>query len=585
MKFNSPSSSLILFLAACAIILGIGYTAAILAPGNPIIPPNTFDSILLPNTVGVFPEPRDMFVFVVLLLSIPVVVIATAMVAARIGGSTDQPAQIFWAIIVSSTLILITGHFIQGAFILFKSWSALTTILIVALMSHLVLNKPKVIAQKAHSAISLLIALAAFLILAQRVWTEESLLYGAPISSHYEAVTSAVVRISTGGTCLADVIAQYGCYGEYLAPVLQMLGRDVFVVSSLFALLLIAAVWATATFAQHLVFHPTLRIACLLCIIIAAGFNLVYYVNDPVLQYFPLRFVLPALSLLLAIWFQKSADWRRALALGLFSGFALTWNLESGAAITISFLAFVTFGNFTERPWLTRTGWATAAQNAAAHLIAGTCFVSAFIVFLMVKSEVPVDLGSYVIYQKVFSMTGFGMIPLSAFPDPLVHTCSHHLWSAHLRRATNRGAQRPRQKPRACDIPRHYEHWPRSLLHRAFACSRFATSGVAQRHFVFLPAGQIYSVDEVSNSERRHHPCHRATGRFFSSPPSPPLPRFHGRPGGLLSRPIRPFSKTSNSLKATHDQESQSRSYRSIKASCTATQTQDLRSRDQALLR
>lgn len=396
--------------------------AVLVAPTNPLVPSNAFDTILLPNTVGIHPEPRDMFVFVATLLFIPLTLTGIVIAGLRLDETFESACSIFWAIVLASIIILVAGGFLLEIRSAAIFWYLVVALICLVLAKQALSLMPSTLEKVLNRGLLGLLLISVALVLTQRVWTASSLVYYGPISSHYEAVTSSVVRIASGGTCLVDVITQYGCYGEFVAPFLKIAGSSVTAVTVLFSALLIAAIGAAMRFSTKIITHPLLILGCCLCIVITAALNLVYYVNDPVLQYFPLRFLFPSISLLMAAWFQNHPNKARAALSGLFAGAAITWNLESGIAVFISLGAFVTIGNFTARPWLEQERRFEAMFNAAAYLLGAVVFVSAFVAFLSVKSGRPVDLQNYIIYQKVFSVTGFGMIPLPPPPS---------LWMIH----------------------------------------------------------------------------------------------------------------------------------------------------------
>lgn len=396
--------------------------AVLVAPNNPLVRGNAFDTILLPNTVGIHPEPRDMFVFVATLLFIPLILAGLVIAGSRLDETFESAGSIFWSIVSASIIILLTGGFfpeIQGAT---TFWHLIITLICLVVAKRALSSTPSNLEKVRQKGLLGPLLISVVLVFMQRVWTAGSLVYYGPISSHYEAVTASVVRIASGGTCLADVIAQYGCYGEFVAPFLRIAGSNVTAVTVLFSVLLIVAIGAAMRFSTKLIAHPLLILGCCLCIVITAALNLVYYVNDPVLQYFPLRFLFPSISLLMAPWFQGNPGKARAVLAGMFAGSAITWNLESGMAVFISLGAFVTIGNFTARPWLEQTGRSEAIFNAVAYLLGAVVFVSGFVAFLSVKSGARIDLQNYIIFQKVFSVTGFGMIPLPPPPS---------LWMIH----------------------------------------------------------------------------------------------------------------------------------------------------------
>ena len=405
------SPSLLLYGAACATMVVLGYFLFLISPRPDPRGTTGTMSLLLPNTVGVYPEPQDAFLFISLALAAFLVLIGVFAVGLRSNRLAVDPQPVFWSIAAIAFVVLIAERSYGDG----GAWGAAIGGCVAAVVVAIIVP-PKLQMQSARIGFWLLFPAAAALILLQRVWTTDSLVYSGPISSHYEAVTSSIVRVASGSTCLAEVLPQYGCYGEFLAPLLQIFGSTITVLTVVLAVLLIAALWASMAFAAAIVKHPLVLLGCSLCLVMAAGFNLRYDNIDPVLQYFPLRFLFPVLSLLLAMWFQRGPSNRRAFVLGIAGGAGLAWNLESGVAMTISLGAFVTIGNFTAHPWRTRAGIAASLWQVLAYSFGVAAFVIAFVVYLVLKADGPVDLRYLVVFQQVFAMTGFGMIPIPAFP-------------------------------------------------------------------------------------------------------------------------------------------------------------------------
>jgi hypothetical protein len=263
----------------------------------------------------------------------------------------------------------------------------------------------------------LVLAISAISIGAFRIWTVHDITYSATFTSHYEAVTSAAVRIAGGETCLAEVLPQYGCYGEYLAPALRFIGTSTLAVTSLFAVLQIISVAVVIVFARSLIRLLPVLLACVLCLIIEVVLNNQPETNDPILQYYPIRFLFPALSLAVACWAQRRFNWPRSALAGAFSAVAITWNLESGLAVCVSLAAFVCLGDFASPVW-------SSTRNILAGLLRGLSFAAAaigtlavFILYLYVKSHGDVNIAGYFVFQKTFYLTGFGMILIPPFPD------------------------------------------------------------------------------------------------------------------------------------------------------------------------
>jgi hypothetical protein len=216
------------FLIFCGVLLAIGYCLRSIAPSASPDVIQYSRSILLPNTVGVFPEPQDPFMFVSMTVASGLALFGLAVFAARTGRVPIEAGAVFWPVAAIGLAVVIYENAFRNIRIVAIGAAGL-------LVAFLLSKVPSRLRERAACfCLAAILPVFALLILLQRVWDEGSLVYGGPISSHYEAVTSSVVRISAGSTCLAEVLPQYGCYGEFLAPLLKLFGGTVPVVTALF---------------------------------------------------------------------------------------------------------------------------------------------------------------------------------------------------------------------------------------------------------------------------------------------------------------------------------------------------------------
>ncbi len=411
-------SSFVALVGAAAIYITIGYALALLGPANPDVVGSGFSPSLLPTWVDVHPEPLDRFLFVALTFAAPVVFMGVILVAPRLGGNLTEPTPIFCSLIGIVLAICV----VKGAFreipVLFDGWQWLATGLCILMAWLLAITPDRMHARVNRAACALAAVATLAMIASQRIMTLSSVTYsGGPVTVHHEAVASAAVRIASGQTCLAEVIPQYGCYGEFLGPLLQLTGSSVFAITLIFAVFQVAAVWAVLLFAKSILERPVAVTGCFLALLVATTLNLIYDNPDPILQYFPLRFMFPAFSLLVALWFQQAPSMGRSAVGGAFSGVALAWNLESGIAVAGALALFVAIGNFTSRPWEKGSEIMRSGLRLAAFVAGTGVFLAILIAYLFVKSGLTPDLSSYLLYQNVFYLTGFGMIPIPPFPD------------------------------------------------------------------------------------------------------------------------------------------------------------------------
>jgi hypothetical protein len=131
-------------------------------------------------------------------------------------------------------------------------------------------------------------------------------------------------------------------------------------------------------------------------------------VHDHYYQYFPLRFVFPALSLALgSLWRRPSPA--LAAALGAFGAAAVYWNSDSGIAVVGSLLCVVGLDLVprSEGPAL-RTTMASLASFAAALVLGLTLFVE----LGALRTGHRADLRELFHYADIFFISGWFMLPM-----------------------------------------------------------------------------------------------------------------------------------------------------------------------------
>lgn len=398
-------------------LAGLGLAIAYWGPANPGTPPPIALEILLPTTVEIYPKPLDRLLFVVITLAAPLFLAGTTAIASSADADLYDPRPVFWSLVATIVTILVAKSAVPELSRLLAGRQWLLTLACLTMASTLLLLPAKRQDQARWIAVGTVTVIGAAMISSQRIFTLANVMYGGLFASHYEAVTSAAVRIASGGTCLVDVIPQYGCYGEFLAPILALTGSSVLAVSTLYAILTITALSAVCVFIGIFIRNTIALVGCLLAMLVAVGLNLIYDNPDPILQYFPTRFVFPALSIFVARWLQNGTSRPRFFFAGLFAGAAICWNLESGLAVTGALGLFSAAGNFTEESFFQKNRITTSFRRSFSFILGVAIFICGFVYYLHLKSGSTPDISKFVLFQTVFYITGFGMIPIPALPD------------------------------------------------------------------------------------------------------------------------------------------------------------------------
>ena len=412
------SRTLVITIVATAAIIIVGYGLLLVSPKNPYAPPpNTID-ILLPSSLVVpQPKPRDRFIFFGLVMALPLCLGGIFHMVRRMRLTAVNPIPIFGIVLILTGLVAATKgafgtiltHMTGNVKTISLAWLAATLALIVALS-----RRP---GRYAPVFFGLAICLAGVTVLGLRVWTEHNVYYNSWFTSHGEAVLFPILRIALGDTCLVEALPQYGCYGEFLAPVLGALGPSVLSMTAVLAVLQVVAVTSVIFFARSIIQSPGLLIASVLSLFVAVVLNPRPDNPDPILQYYPIRFIFPALSILLVGWLQDRPHMLRAFAAGAFGGMAIAWNLERGLAVLIALTIFAALTGFGVQSVSNWSSMKSQLLKAIAALVGAGAFLSLFVLYLDVKSSTHPNLANYFVYQTTFYFTGFGMILIPPFPD------------------------------------------------------------------------------------------------------------------------------------------------------------------------
>jgi hypothetical protein len=252
------------------------------------------------------------------------------------------------------------------------------------------------------------LALIAFLValtLCWRIFDMDSLAESGSLAFHYDAVAYSLTQIVKGGTCLYDVIPQYGCYGEFLAPIVNLFGYSTLLVSLLMALLQALAIIFLVAFSRFLIERWLLFAAAAACVALVT--NRIIYVGsiDPGFANMPIRLLFPAASLLLVQWQSRQSP-ARTFGWGAFSAVALLWNLDTGLIVFAALGILVLFDGCTASAW--RPRW----RSCLAFALGWISILALAAIALSLKAGHVIDPAYYVAFQRTFFGSGFGMLPM-----------------------------------------------------------------------------------------------------------------------------------------------------------------------------
>lgn len=232
---------------------------------------------------------------------------------------------------------------------------------------------------------------------------------------HFSAVFFPMVQTYLGGTLLVDCVNQYGLYPELLRPLFQLIGLSVSTFTFVFAVLNAVGFAAVWLFFRRSVRSPVLALIGFFAFAFNGWFYFLSLSRDFYFQYYPVRFLFPALTTLAAWAYLERPGRARYLVAMLLACVGPLWNADSGAPTFAAWLALLLFTA------LSRSNPGARWRAVAGHLLAAAgCLalvLGAFAATTFLRSGSLPDFGEHVRYQALFYQAGFAMLPMP-WPAP-----------------------------------------------------------------------------------------------------------------------------------------------------------------------
>ncbi len=232
---------------------------------------------------------------------------------------------------------------------------------------------------------------------------------------HYEILCYAVSQSAAG----YPTLHQYGFYPDYLAPVFTFINLDVRNFNGIMSLL------------NFVVFMTMLLAFWQFCRnkIVAVVYTLVmvYFSNstvgilngnsfDPYFAYYPIRTIVPALSIFGVALYLKYPGRRWILpVLGVISGAGVFWNLDSGITVAVALWGW----------FVIEFGFSIREKRSSRQplLTFGAWFLTALVIvwgLLCYRHQMWLTPSVLFKYQKIFAVGGFYMLPVQPLPNAWV---------------------------------------------------------------------------------------------------------------------------------------------------------------------
>lgn len=236
----------------------------------------------------------------------------------------------------------------------------------------------------------------------------------------FEAVFYSVSQTVAGKTLLADLPAQYGLYAEILKPIFSLIGLSVLSFTTVLSVLQMVSLFAVFWIYWHLIKNNVLRLFSAISLCLVAGGTWMLRMNsdsvDQCYQYWPLRFLFPTLSLCAFYTLLKRGQNYTAIALmALFSGVAITWNLDSGIPVFGAFMAYLVL----QLVFPIHSSRLLSLKKLLLALVVVIIWLVSFGVYLQAKTDQIIHWQDLIKYQRLFYQAGFAMLPI---PTPTLST-------------------------------------------------------------------------------------------------------------------------------------------------------------------
>jgi hypothetical protein len=233
---------------------------------------------------------------------------------------------------------------------------------------------------------------------------------------HFQAVAYSLSQVCAGKPLLTAAPPLYGDYAEFLLPLFKVIGLSIFKFCVVMGLLQGIAMAAVLLIAVRFLRTPGARLLCCAALLYFLGSTCLVGRRpfDPVFQYFPIRFIFPALSAPLFLWAARRATLTAWGALGAFAGLALMWNLETGIAVGGAILFTQTLEAISAL--LDRKRYLVIAPAITWITMLSTAAL--FWLFLEIQCAWRPPFHLTADYERLFYQAGYMMAPMPLGPHP-----------------------------------------------------------------------------------------------------------------------------------------------------------------------
>ncbi len=364
-------------------------------------------------------HPLKRFIYVILtLVLIPVVFISTNIVNKFLydGYLTDnlRKYQMYYAgILIALPILLTVSTFFEMkkfAFFVFESKYTISFYIISEIIGFIFIKQLKKNYYKKvnRSILALLLCIILiYSVVSFRVYDIHHVDDSFSMAVHLEAILYSISQVAAGKSVLGNLPAQYGLYAEFLKPIFLYFRPSVLNFTISMAVIEITCLFLIMKICFSSIKSNVLLVLCMLSLFSLAGLTW-FAPIEPYFQYFPIRFIFPALASTVYFFTSKKMNLTYGMLLGFIAGIAVFFNLDSGVpvfgSLAISLFATVIF---------TKDKYRRSAINNIGLFFASFLFTSLIIILYMkIKIGSTVHWDYLIKYQLYFFIDGAYMLPL-----------------------------------------------------------------------------------------------------------------------------------------------------------------------------
>lgn len=223
---------------------------------------------------------------------------------------------------------------------------------------------------------------------------------------HFNSVFDPIVQVHFGKGVLIDFFSLYGFYPHFLDFIFKMLGLNVLNFTALMGLLMGLSIFLIYKFTREITFNKIVGYIGFISMIYYSYYFGRVMIHDPYFQYYPVRFLFPAISIYLTYKnFETNSSKLYYISFFIYS-IAILWNFDTGFVVFISWLLVLLFHE------LFRLKLKEMLLHIIRALIIFMITISLFTLYMYIRYGSIPDYSKFLIYQNIYYKYGFMMLPM-----------------------------------------------------------------------------------------------------------------------------------------------------------------------------